>query len=178
MFSVAVFFGLIGVSLSLDAIGCDNSFVGKDCQSNDECPDCLQCCPERHKCHGRTYTGDYVVPVCGCNKDVWADTYDQADAYCKGRYGTELPTIVAEYDKNTFINTMNAAEQEICNGDCGHLHSTYIGLNDRQQEGNFVWADGTACETNDGKCIDYWAVGEPTQLGIDNSDDCVWFNWD
>eukprot|EP01083_Nonionella_stella_P195248 719376_1 len=83
--------------------------------------------------------------------------------YCQKTYGTTLATVRTEQDKEALWDAIVASG-------VGHWNlNVWIGLNDRANEGEYEWWDGTSC-CNSGpgripavtnKCIDYWYPNKP-----------------
>ncbi len=82
----------------------------------------------------------------------WLD----ANANCTYKYGTTLATITNDEEANTVMNML------------GGSHA-WIGLNDRDVEGEWVWASGHEC---DGDCADleWWNGNEPNDY---KDEDCA-----
>ncbi|XP_032895245.1 lectin-like [Amblyraja radiata] len=104
----------------------------------------------------------YYPTLCSCyrffpQKLTWLD----AEKFCnqEQNYG-HLATVISS-DHNTFINNMIGAVSK-------EKPHAWIGLNDRCQEGNFRWADGSSYIYNN------WSSGEPNNYG--GVEDCVTVN--
>ncbi|XP_035660143.1 C-type lectin mannose-binding isoform-like [Branchiostoma floridae] len=93
-------------------------------------------------------------------------TFTDAEITCAG-YGGILATIPDEGTQLFIIQLV---------GD----RDTWIGLDDRRNEGQFMWSDGTPL----GSGYTYWSPGEPNDASTSSDQDCVhlWplagFRWD
>eukprot|EP01084_Bolivina_argentea_P012696 23777_1 len=133
-----------------------------------ECPlECIEhgdtsCPPET------SIDREYVLPLDNGGIAVTEYSYDNADTYCALRYGTGLSTVI------TSTEATNIAALAATNNSPIGWYSFFIGLNDRDVEGDFVWLDGSCCAITDGSglCSSLWKSGEPNTDG-DNSEDCV-----
>ena len=79
-------------------------------------------------------------------------TWNAAEAWCKGK-SAHLAS-VDNGQENTSINNSAPPEQKI-----------WIGYNDKQNEGSWVWSDGSAAGYNN------WQGGEPNDSG--DAEDCA-----
>eukprot|EP01084_Bolivina_argentea_P291736 501423_1 len=85
----------------------------------------------------------------------WTD----ANTYCIDNYGTELATIYDEISAKRLFNLW-------ANGP--HM---WVGLNDRSNEGVFVYPDGYDCDQYDNNgCNGYWISGQPDNF--QNNEHC------
>eukprot|EP01083_Nonionella_stella_P081737 225330_1 len=87
-------------------------------------------------------------------------TRAEAQALCQSQYGTDLATIVSEADATeayTYANTIAGSK------------NIWIGLNDIDTEGTYVFEDGTAC---DDFCPQIWKTGEPNDYNA--LEDCAY----
>ena len=75
-------------------------------------------------------------------------TWSEANEYCATQYGTTLATIRNDDDALKMLDLF------------GSDMYAWIGLNDIESEGEWVWASGWEC---DGECItlDWWIAGNP-----------------
>lgn len=100
-----------------------------------------------HLAHGRTYIG--------VNMSVnWSD----AENYCSTVYGTKLATITS-VDENADVRTA-ATEAGISTS-----LRVWIGFNDIDSEGTWVWNDGTSATFAN------WSPGNPNDAGC--GQDCA-----
>ncbi|XP_055509213.1 lectin-like [Leucoraja erinacea] len=91
------------------------------------------------------------------DKKTWSD----AKVFCNHQpHSGHLATITSS-DHNIFINNVIYAVNN-------KKPSTWIGLNDRCEERNFTWTDGSASSYR------HWLLGEPNDI---NSEDCVVINF-
>eukprot|EP01084_Bolivina_argentea_P204475 349201_1 len=101
-----------------------------------------------NSCDGSKLATTCDVPMTyahGPDSRTWAD----AEAYCVNNYpGGHLASIRGAVEF--------AALQTAAGGDF-----VWIGLNDLQSEGTWVWSDGTQCVNNDCKTYTYWSSNEP-----------------
>eukprot|EP01084_Bolivina_argentea_P207667 354274_1 len=74
-------------------------------------------------------------------------TWNQAEDLCQSIHSSHLATIITDNDYSTVLDMM---ESEIITNN-GYL-TAWIGLNDRFEEGQWTWADGSKCVTSDGSC--------------------------
>eukprot|EP01083_Nonionella_stella_P094836 266189_1 len=88
-------------------------------------------------------------------------SWEDAQEYCQSEYGTDLATICDDYAAQQLVDLI------IANGWSGN--NVWIGLNDRENEGNFVWADGL-CSYYDPS--DLWNGGEPNN-NAPGGEDCA-----
>lgn len=84
-------------------------------------------------------------------------TYADAKAHCSARGGA----LVSVHDQATFDTTRRLALGL-------QLNSWWIGLDDRQTEGTFMWADGTPYNPAE---LAAWSGGEPNDSG--GNEDCA-----
>eukprot|EP01083_Nonionella_stella_P173057 595782_1 len=83
-----------------------------------------------------------------------------AQAACQSQYGTDLATIISEADATEALRVANTISASFF---------IWIGLNDLDTEGTYVFEDGTAC---DDFCPQIWKENEPDNYnGIE---DCAW----
>ncbi|XP_078276260.1 C-type lectin lectoxin-Thr1-like isoform X2 [Rhinoraja longicauda] len=93
-----------------------------------------------------------------CDKRTWSE----ADAFCKKQKQSGHMASVHSSDQNTFFTKVIAAVN-IRNP------RTWIGLNDRHQEGKFFWSDGSSSKYRN------WLEGEPNNYG--RNEHCVERNY-
>eukprot|EP01083_Nonionella_stella_P081734 225322_1 len=104
-----------------------------------------------HESHSRTY--EIIVPGVPYTRPL-------AQAACQSQYGTDLATIVSEADATEALRVANTISASFF---------IWIGLNDIDTEGTYVFEDGTAC---DDFCPQIWTTDEPNNYnGIE---DCAW----
>jgi len=97
--------------------------------------------------------GNYVSVYDDTNQYNWYE----ALAYCEEHYQTSLATIHSSNDEDACNNARYTIFQE-----------AWIGLNDREIEGTWQWADGSNYDFNVS-----WGPGEPNDY--DYNEDCVQF---
>eukprot|EP01083_Nonionella_stella_P023903 66130_1 len=88
------------------------------------------------------------IPYIFVNSDL---NWQEADTYCMDHYNSHLATI--HDDDSSQILQYLLGER-----------TAWIGLNDINSEGTWVYADGTLCHTEDGNCDSdyaYWYTGYP-----------------
>ena len=93
-------------------------------------------------------------------------TWTEGQDFCKS-IGSNLAT----------VTTKGQLEMVVSVNEVYSITKAWIGLNDRDSEGNFSWIDGSSCDyTNTGLCIDdpHFAKGEPHPYGV--SENCVQLN--
>eukprot|EP01084_Bolivina_argentea_P048113 88667_1 len=83
-----------------------------------------------------------------------------AQAACQSQYGTDLATIVSEADATEALRVANTIDAS---------KNIWIGLNDLDTEGTYVFEDGTAC---DDFCPQIWKTGEPNDYNA--LEDCAY----
>jgi hypothetical protein len=91
------------------------------------------------------------------------DSYEEAELFCQNTYGTSLASIHSQ------------EQQDEAYGLCGQGGYCYIGLNDVDVEGTFVWTDGSPFDYTGG-----WSPGQPDNEA--NNEHCVmmhgpWRGW-
>ena len=96
--------------------------------------------------------GRYVLLVA----DLW---WSQANYYCASQYGTTLATIKNDADASLILSNFSYI----------NAHA-WIGLNDIETEGDWVWASGYECN---GNCsdLDWWNWLSPDNYAGD--EDCA-----
>ena len=90
--------------------------------------------------------GLFDVVLCVSRDFIYVSTpmtYENANAYCKSQYGSELVSIRNAVE--------NAAADALCPNQC------WIGANDKTTEGTFVWEDGYNIVNR----YENWSVNEP-----------------
>eukprot|EP01084_Bolivina_argentea_P286639 491743_1 len=92
--------------------------------------------------------------------DSGGKTWLDANSYCNTTYGTNLGTILTDDEAYTAIQNVNDSTKP--NG------QMWVGLNDWEQEGIWVWADGTTCSPSCNKT--YWNGIEPNDKNL--GEDC------
>jgi len=91
------------------------------------------------------------------SQKIWSDAND----YCAATYGTSLATIKNDGD----------AEAALAIKALHGSNHVWVGLNDMNTEGDWVWASGYECQaTNDSDCVDYWNINEPNDYST--GEDC------
>merc|ERR1719242_1291660 len=83
-------------------------------------------------------------------------TWANANAYCQSQYGTTLATVTSDADITEVMGLITT--------------TSWIGLNDIDTDGYWVWESGYSCG---GNCdaLSWWTPGEPNGSG-DNIDCC------
>eukprot|EP01083_Nonionella_stella_P125143 378394_1 len=86
-------------------------------------------------------------------KKTWAE----ADAYCKKKYETHLATIRNDKDATALLAL---AQSNVRPHPFGPV---WIGLNDKDKEGHWIFSDGTGCPKATNSCdkLKYWRLGQP-----------------
>ena len=91
--------------------------------------------------------------------------FDDAESYCNSTYGTNLASIHSEEEHSISYSLINSR-----NG--------WIGLNDRETDGTYIWNDGSPFD------YDNWHPGEPNNGGslqgcvaLWNDNDGEWEDW-
>ena len=93
---------------------------------------------------------DYVL------ESRWIKNWSEANDYCATQYGTTLATIRNDDDAQKLLDLL--LDDDAYNSDM--FNWAWIGLNDIETEGEWVWASGWEC---DGECsaLDWWIDGYP-----------------
>ncbi|XP_035682837.1 latent-transforming growth factor beta-binding protein 2-like [Branchiostoma floridae] len=150
---------------------CHHGFHGDDCLDINECQNetLNNCGPDQHCVNSE---GSYTCLDCTRYQQkcyvlaYQIATFADAEQTCAD-YGGILATI-PDVGTQLFITQL-----------AGNL-DTWIGLDDRLNEGQFMWSDGTAL----GAGYSNWSPGEPNDLSTTSAQDCVhlWslagFRWD
>eukprot|EP01083_Nonionella_stella_P149511 475055_1 len=91
-------------------------------------------------------------------------TWSDAQQACQDRFGSDLATIITAEDAKEALRVANTASNQGLN--------LWIGLNDMQAEGDYVFVQHTECDEADVDCgLVFFDTGEPND---DNtSEDCV-----
>ena len=76
-------------------------------------------------------------------------TWPAANSYCNLVYGTNLATVTSASNQDELIDMLGTSFSQ----------KAWVGLNDRQTEGEWVWAD--KYNTTYNASLDLWASGEP-----------------
>ncbi|XP_078275517.1 C-type lectin-like [Rhinoraja longicauda] len=104
----------------------------------------------------------YYYPSSSCyrlfsDKRTWSD----AEAFCNRQHESGHLATVHSSDHNKYIINLIVAATE-------RNERTWIGLNDRENEGTFTWIDGSSQSYRN------WLSGEPNHSG---NEDCVEINF-
>ncbi|CAH1262671.1 CSMD3 [Branchiostoma lanceolatum] len=151
---------------------CHAGYHGDDCLDIDECQnETLNTCRPYEHCVNTE--GSYTCMDCSRYEDrcytlsASTATFAEAEQKCAEEGGV-LATVL---DRETQLFLMQLVGSR----------DTWIGLDDRTDEGRFVWSDGTPL----GSGYSYWTLGEPNDGGNPTTtQDCVhlWpaagFRWD
>jgi len=87
-------------------------------------------------------------------------TWSNANAYCQSQYGTTLATVTSDAD---------ITEMLALSGSTSH----WIGLNDLDTEGYWVWESGYSCG-GDCDTLSWWHSGEPNNSGGNQDCGVLW----
>lgn len=88
-------------------------------------------------------------------------TWSAANQYCIDNHGSTLATITSDAEAEEIRNMIESNTR---------TSSAWIGLNDINSEGTWVWASGYSCDGGNCDDLSYWRDGEPNNSL--NKEDC------